>query len=181
MDKKEYNDLLQTDVYKDVQGLFLKFYQRYLNPATNAVYLFRKMQYMNSFKDWFHKIITKLLQKKLANQYGILASPNAIIGKNLRFVHPSSIVIGAHVVAGENLSLYQNTTLGGSHTGDVNKGNQPVLGNNVTVFANSLILGKVLVGNNVVIGANSLVLLSDIPENAVCVGSPAKIINRKIK
>ena len=119
-----------------------------------------------------------LLQKKLATKYGILASPEASIGKYLRFIHPTSIVIGKCVVAGEHLSLYQNTTLGGARWGDVTKGNQPVLGDNVTLFANSLVLGKIVVGDNVTIGANSL-LMESVPEGAVCVGSPAKCLPKK--
>lgn len=125
-----------------------------------------------------NRIRVGLLKKKLAVRYGILASPDAIIGKGLRFVHPTSVVIGAHVIAGENLSLYQNTTIGGARTGDVNKGNQPTIGNNVTLFANSLILGKVSIGNNVTVGANSL-LLESVSDNAICVGSPATIIKKK--
>lgn len=124
------------------------------------------------------KVRVELLKRKLAIRYGILASPDAVIGKGLRFVHPTSVVIGAHVTAGENLSLYQNTTIGGARTGDVNKGNQPTIGDNVTLFANSLILGKVTVGSNVTVGANSL-LLKSAPDNSICVGSPAAIIKEK--
>lgn len=59
----------------------------------------------------------------------------------------------------------------------MNKGNQPTLGDNVTIFANALALGKIMIGNNVIIGANSL-LLDSAEDGTICVGSPAKCINR---
>ncbi len=177
MNKKTYKEFLETDVYKGEKRIFMKLFAKYFNPVTNAAFLFRKMQYMNSQKGIIAKIQTVLLRKELAEKYGILASPEAIIGKYLRFVHPTSIVIGRHVVAGEHLSLYQNTTLGGAHLGDVNKGNQPVVGNNVTLFANSLALGNITIGDDVIIGANSL-LLKSVPSGVVCVGTPARYIKK---
>lgn len=175
MDRSTYLEYLNTEVCKGIQNPFIRFLNAHLEPAVNAVYIFRKMQYLRSKKGYLNKLRVKMLQLKLAQKYGILASPDAVIGKGLRFVHPTSIVIGMHVVAGDNLSLYQNTTLGGGRKGDVNKGNQPVLGDNVTIFANSLVLGKICIGNNVIVGANSL-LLESVPDGSVCVGSPAKVI-----
>ena len=179
MTRKELQEFIEVEVYKEQRPGFLKkFLRKYLVPETNAVYLFRTMQYAASRSDPFHRIQKTLLRRKLACRYGILASPSAVIGKGLRFVHPTSVVIGSHVVAGEHLSLYQNTTLGGSRTGDVKKGNQPHLGDHVTLFANSMILGRVTVGNHATIGANSC-LLESVPDHAVCVGSPAKCLKPK--
>lgn len=178
MDKNSFKKFVEVEVYQGSKSFVLKFYNRYFNPVTNAVYLYRKMQYLRSSDGVFNKIRVGMIKRKLAIRYGILASPDAIIGKGLRFVHPTSVVIGAHVIVGENLSLYQNTTIGGARTGDVNKGNQPTIGDNVTLFANSLILGKVTVGSNVIVGANSLILKS-VPDNSICVGSPAVIIKEK--
>lgn len=178
MDKKTYKEYIKTEVYKNSNSVFIKVYNRFLNPATNAVFIFRKSQYLHNQQGIIAKIRVALLTRKLAIKYGILTYPDVTIGKGLRFVHPTSIVIGKHVVAGENLSLYQNTTIGGARTGDVNKGNQPYLGDNVTLFSNSLILGKIKIGNNVVIGANSL-LLDSVPDDCVVAGSPAKIIKSR--
>lgn len=178
MDKKTYKEYVDYEVYRGSNSLFLRLYNKYYNPVTNAVFLFRKMQYIRGRGGAINKVRVEFIRRKLAVRYGILASPDAIIGKGLRFVHPTSVVIGAHVRAGENLSLYQNTTIGGARTGDVNKGNQPIIGNDVTLFANSLILGKVEIGNDVTIGANSL-LLQSAPDGSICVGSPAIIKNIK--
>ena len=171
MNKKELHKLLDyecgTHWLGGVKFLFI--------PEKHSLWLFRKAQYHASNNGLWHRFMKRYYCSKLAHLYGILASPNAIIGKGLRFVHPTSIVIGAHVVAGENLSLYQNTTLGGARTGDVKKGNQPSIGDNVTVFCGSAVLGKIKVGNNVIVAANST-LLKDAPENCVCVGSPARLL-----
>lgn len=115
--------------------------------------------------------------RSLVRCYGINANPHAKIGKGLRFVHPTSIVIGYHVVAGENLELYQNCTIGGAHNSDVHKGWQPTIGNSVIVYCGAAVFGKITVGDNVTIAANST-LLKDAPNNSLCVGSPARIIVR---
>lgn len=179
MTRKEFQECIEVEVYKNEKlDPLRKILFKYVKSETNAVYLFRKMQYAASKSDPLHSIQEKFLKRKLAWRYGILASASAVIGKGLRFPHPTSIVIGTHVVAGENLSLYQNTTLGGARTGDVRKANQPRLGDHVTLFANSMVLGNVTVGNHVTIGANSC-LLESVPDHAVCVGSPAKCLHPK--
>lgn len=131
------------------------------------------MQYYASCNNIYKKFRTRQLINKLIRRYGIHISPYAQIGVGLHIPHPTSIVIGAKTIIGNNFTIYQNTTIGGARTGDVKKGNQPKIGNNVTVFAGAMILGKVNVGDNVIIGANS-VLLSDAEENGVYSGTPAK-------
>lgn len=149
MTRKELNELLDFEIGK-IQRWKLALY-----PEKHAVYLYRKSQYHISQSGFFHKLLSRLYSVRLVRLYGILASPHAVIGKGLRFVHPTSIVIGHCVCAGENLHIYQNVTLGGARLGDVKTGNQPILGNDVTVFCGAAILGKVVVGNNVIIAANS--------------------------
>ena len=70
---------------------------------------------------------------------------------------------------GDNFSCIQCTTLG------YGKGGLPVIGNNVSLGANVIIIGRVYVGNNVTVGAGSVVV-KDVPDNCVIVGNPAKII-----
>ena len=171
MTRKELKKLVYYECHCSLFGGML------LPPERHSVFLYRKSQYHASSKGIWHKLLKHYYSRKLVHQYGILASPYATIGKGLRFVHPTSIVIGSHVNAGENLHLYQNVTLGGARLGDVARGYQPTIGNNVTVFSGAAILGKISVGNNVIVAANST-LLSDAPQNSVCVGSPARIIRK---
>lgn len=85
------------------------------------------------------------------------------------------MVIHKKCIIGKNCHISQNVTLGGGGGPD---GGLPVLGDNVTVGANAVILGNVHIGNHAVIGAGAVVL-RDVPENCVAVGVPAKVIKSK--
>lgn len=170
MTRKELKQLLDYECNVRGGDILLSYH-----PDKHSVYLFRMSQYHASHKGLWHLFMKKYYSRKLVRLYGILASPYAQIGKGLRFVHPTGIVVGAHVRAGECLALYQHSTLGGAHLGDVHKGNQPVIGDHVTIFSGAAALGAIHIGDNVTVGANST-LLNDAPDNSICVGSPARII-----
>ncbi|MCG9556004.1 serine O-acetyltransferase [Vibrio kanaloae] len=93
--------------------------------------------------------------------------------KKTKLPHPIGIVIGHDVKLGEGCTIYQNVTIGSATT----KAPQPTLGNNVTVYANAVLIGPIHIGDNAVIGANSVVN-QDVPPNATVAGAPAKCINR---
>mgnify|MGYP001545841095 CR=1 FL=1 len=93
--------------------------------------------------------------------------------KKAKFPHPVGIVIGSGVTLGMNCKIYQNVTLGGKGDGE----EQPVLGDNVTIYANAVIAGGVIIGDNAVVGANSLVL-ADVPANETVAGIPAKVLSK---
>lgn len=177
MDRTDFLKMLDAEGLIRFQGGIKGFLDRSFrimcNPSINTIYLLRKMQYYASSNTPYGKIRTMQLKRKLLIRYGMHVSQHAQIGVGLRIPHPTSIVIGAKTVIGDNFTIYQNTTIGGRRTGDVKKGNQPLIGNNVTVFAGAMILGGVHVGDNVIIAANS-VLMSDAEENGVYAGTPAK-------
>jgi len=86
-------------------------------------------------------------------------------------------VIGADVVLGNNITIFQNVTLGS----DGKRGKEktyPVIEDNVVIYAGSIIVGKVRIGKNAVVGAKTLVNI-DVPPNSLAVGSPCKIIHIK--
>ena len=85
------------------------------------------------------------------------------------------VVIHKNAKIGMNCTIRQHVTLGG---GGGPGGGLPVLGNNVNVGANAVILGNVHIGNNVDIGANAVVL-HDLPDNCVAVGAPARVVKIK--
>ena len=106
---------------------------------------------------------------------GIEIHPGATIGKGLFIDHGSGVVIGETTEIGDNCTIYQNVTLGG--TGKETGKRHPTLGNNVMVGAGARVLGPFKVGDNCKIAANAVVL-SEVPPNCTAVGVPAKIVKR---
>jgi len=111
---------------------------------------------------------------------GIEIHPGAKIGKGLFIDHGMGVIIGETAEIGDNCTIYQGVTLGGTGK-DVGK-RHPTLGNNVLVGAGAKVLGPFKVGDNSKIAANAVVL-SEVPENSTCVGVPARIVkinNRRV-
>ncbi len=104
---------------------------------------------------------------------GIEIHPGATIGKGLFIDHGSGVVIGETTEIGDNCTLYQGVTLGGTGK-DVGK-RHPTLGNNVMVGSGAKILGPFKIGDNSKVAANAVVL-KEIPPNCTAVGIPAKVV-----
>ena len=96
-------------------------------------------------------------------------------GKGFFIDHGMGVVIGETAEIGDNCTIYQGVTLGGTGK-DVGK-RHPTLGNNVMVGAGAKVLGPVLVGSNSKIAANAVVL-HPVPENSTAVGIPAKVVKK---
>ena len=106
---------------------------------------------------------------------GIEIHPGATIGKGLVIDHGTGVVIGETTEIGDNCTLYQGVTLGGTGK-DVGK-RHPTLGDNVLVGAGAKVLGPIMIESNSKIAANAVVL-KDIPENSTAVGIPARIVRQ---
>jgi serine O-acetyltransferase len=83
------------------------------------------------------------------------------------------VIIGDGCVVGDDVTLFQNVTLGSHGREGLGKA-YPVIGNKVTAYANAIIIGGISIGDGATIGALSLVL-SDVPQGRIAVGIPAKI------
>ncbi len=103
---------------------------------------------------------------KIEKKYGCVISPRAKIGENLKLPHPGGVIIGVGVQIGNNVTIYQNTTLGRKIE---NEETCPKVGNNVTIYANSMVVGDIEIGDNAIIGCNSVVLRS-VGEDEICAG-----------
>ncbi|WP_430466746.1 serine O-acetyltransferase [Winogradskyella ouciana] len=98
------------------------------------------------------------------------------IGNRLRLPHPLGVVIGAGVRIGNNVTIYQNVTLG-SDGKDKKEMTYPTIEDNVVIYADSMVIGNVTIGENSVVGAKTLVNV-DVPPNSLAVGVPCKVINK---
>lgn len=127
--------------------------------------------------NWFYrrdmKFIARMISQRARRRTGIEIHPGATIGKNLFIDHGMGVVIGETTVIGDNCTLYQGVTLGG--TGKDHGKRHPTLGNNVMVSAGAKVLGPFKVGDNSRIAANAVVL-SEIPPEATAVGVPARVV-----
>jgi serine O-acetyltransferase len=109
---------------------------------------------------------------------GIEIHPGATIGEGFFIDHGMGVVIGETSVIGNNVTLFQGVTLGG--TGKERGKRHPTLGNNVVVGAGAKILGNVNIGDNVQIGANAVVV-KDVPPNSTVVGIPGRVVRKEGK
>jgi serine O-acetyltransferase len=107
---------------------------------------------------------------------GIEVHPGASIGSGLFIDHGMGVVIGETTEIGDNVTLFQGVTLGG--TGKQRGKRHPTIGSHVVVGAGAKVLGPIKIGNYVKIGANSVVL-QDVPDHSTVVGIPGKIVRIK--
>ncbi len=109
---------------------------------------------------------------------GIEIHPGAQIGRRFFIDHGMGVVIGETTIVGDDVTLYQGVTLGG--TGKETGKRHPTICDNVVVGAGAKILGSITVGENVRVGAGSVVL-RDVPDNSTVVGVPAHVVFREGK
>lgn len=123
-----------------------------------------------------HYFIARLISQIARNRTGIEIHPGAKIGRGFFIDHGSGVVVGETTVIGNNVTLYQGVTLGG--TGKEKGKRHPTLENNVMVSVGAKVLGSFTIGENTKIGAGSVVL-NEIPPNCTVVGVPGKIVKCK--
>jgi serine O-acetyltransferase len=121
-----------------------------------ATLLVRAAQYAPRAARWFFR-------NRLISGFAIDIGPGAKFGPALRLPHPVGIVVGTGAAVGADVTLYQNVTLGQKHN------RYPTLGDGVTVFPGTVIVGAVTIGDGAVIGANLFVDV-DVPAGAVFTG-----------
>lgn len=120
-----------------------------------------------------HPFLARWVSQRARHKTGIEIHPGATIGKGLFIDHGMGVVIGETTEIGDNCTLYQGVTLGG--TGKDKGKRHPTLGNNVLVGSGAKVLGPVKIGDNARVAAGAVVL-SDVPPNATAVGVPARVV-----
>ncbi|CCX38147.1 serine acetyltransferase [Clostridium sp. CAG:1013] len=119
------------------------------------------------------KFLARWISQRSRRKTGIEIHPAAQIGKGLFIDHGMGVVIGETTQIGDNCTLYQGVTLGG--TGKDHGKRHPTLGNNVLVGAGAKVLGPFTVGDNARVAAGAVVL-DAVPEDATAVGVPARVV-----
>lgn len=121
------------------------------------------------------KLIARMISQTSRFLTGIEIHPGAVIGKRCMIDHGMAVVIGETTEIGDDVTIYQAVTLGG--TGKDTGKRHPTIGDNVVISTGAKVLGPFKVGSNSKIGAGSVVL-EEIPENCTVVGIPGKIVKR---
>ncbi len=143
-----------------------------LYPGLHAMFAYRIAHKL--YKDE-HYFAARCISQAARNLTGIEIHPGATIGSGLFIDHGMGVVIGETTEIGDNCTLYQGVTLGG--TGKDKGKRHPTLGDNVLVGAGARVLGPINIGANSKI-ASGAVVLKDVPENSTAVGIPAKVVRR---
>ncbi len=121
------------------------------------------------------KFLARWISQRVRHKTGIEIHPGAKIGRRCFIDHGMAVVIGETAEIGDDVTIYQGVTLGG--TGKDTGKRHPTIGNNVVVSSGVKVLGPFKVGNNSKIGAGSVVL-QEVPPNCTVVGIPGRIVKR---
>ena len=141
----------------------------------HAVWFYRVNHWL-----WMHglKLPARFLSQAARLLTGIEIHPAAQIGERLFIDHGMGVVIGETTIIGDEVTIYQGVTLGG--TGKEKGKRHPTIGNQVVIGAGARVLGNIEIGHNSRIGAGSVILRS-VPDDSTVVGVPGHIIFRNGK
>jgi len=131
---------------------------------------------------WFYqkdlKLIARLISHGSRFLTGVEIHPGAKIGKSFFIDHGMGIVVGETTEIGDNVTLYQGVTLGG--TGKEKGKRHPTIGNNVVIGVGATILGAITIGDNAIVGGGAVVV-HPVPSNSTVVGIPGRVVKREGK
>ncbi len=144
-----------------------------LYPSFKAILHYRVAHKLYTNKHYFS---ARYISQRAVRKTGIEIHPGATIGRGLFIDHGSGVIIGETAILGDNITLYQGVTLGG--TGKEQGKRHPTLEDNVMVSAGAKVIGSFTVGENSKIGAGSVVVKA-VPPNCTVVGVPGRIIKRE--
>ncbi len=144
----------------------------FLYPSFKVMLHYRLAHKLYNRKMYF---LARYVSQRAARKTGIEIHPGATIGEGLFIDHGNGVIIGETTIIGNNVTLYQGVTLGG--TGKEHGKRHPTICDNVMISAGAKVLGSFTVGENSKIGAGSVVL-EEVPPNCTVVGVPGRIVKR---
>ena len=139
-------------------------------PGVHAIFWYRIAHRLHT---WHLKLLARVISQLARFFTGIEIHPGAVIGKGFFIDHGMGVVIGETCEIGDDCSVFQGVTLGGTGK-DVGK-RHPTVGNNVMIGSGAKVLGPFRIGDNSRIAAGAVVL-EEIPPNATAVGVPARVV-----
>ena len=144
----------------------------FLYPSFKVMLYYRLAHKLYEKKHFF---LARWISQKGVRKTGIEIHPGAQIGKGFFIDHGNGVIIGETAIIGDNVTLYQGVTLGG--TGKEHGKRHPTIGNNVMISTGAKILGSFTIGDNSKIGAGSVVL-KEVPPDSTVVGVPGRVVKR---
>jgi serine O-acetyltransferase len=145
-----------------------------LEPQYRVLKLYRLSGVLAN-KNRFSRLISLLILNHLKVKYAIEFNNVNPIGVGLKIFHFNGVVIGHGCIIGDDLTLYNNVTIGGKRIGGIIK--YPVIGNNVTIYPGARVIGDITIGDGCIIGPNSVVYKS-LNKNSVVLNKSMEIIER---
>ncbi len=145
----------------------------FLYPGLKAIRMYRRANWFFKHKHYF---MARWISQRCVRKTGIEIHPGATIGKRFFIDHGTGVVIGETTEIGDDVTVYQGVTLGG--TGKDTGKRHPTIGNNVLIGAGAKVLGPINVGNNCKI-ASGAVVLDNIPSDSTAVGVPARVVRHR--
>ena len=155
------------------------------DPAIHSsaeVFLYSSFKVMISYRiahrlyEKKHYFLARYISQRAARKTGIEIHPGARIGEGFFIDHGTGVVIGETTEIGDNVTLYQGVTLGG--TGKETGKRHPTICDNVMISAGAKVLGSFTIGEGSKIGAGSVVL-EEVPPHSTVVGVPGHVVKRE--
>lgn len=162
----------EIEVIRERDPAIKSDWEVFLYPSFKAIMRYRVAHRLYLKKHYF---LARLISQRTVRKTGIEIHPGAVIGRGLFIDHGHGVVIGETAVLGDNITLYQGVTLGG--TGKEQGKRHPTVRDNVMISAGAKVLGSFTIGENSKIGAGSVVLY-EVPPNCTVVGVPGRVVKQ---
>lgn len=164
------DEIIKADLYRYVPMPFKKRLLIRGFRSQGFRYMFLKRILDNKKPGSFRWLILKFIIRHYTYKYGFQIGGK--IGKGFFIGHFGTIVVSEETIIGQNCNIAQGVTIGVTRRGS--KAGAPIIGDEVWIGTNAIIVGKVIIGNNVLIAPGAYVNF-DVPENSIVIGNPGEI------
>lgn len=174
---------IQSDIIRHYGNGKLPFLWRIHNVSLYCTLIYRKTHYsvlkyerQGGVMSCISAIYYRWLLNKISRKYFFQVPYNVEIGYGFNFVHFGRLIIAPKVKIGSNCNIFTGVTIGSTTRGE--RSGIPIIGNNVWIGPNAVLVGKIQIGDDVLIAGNSYVNF-DVPSHSIVIGNPGKIIPRE--